>query len=155
MAEIVEAFNASQSLVGLRNLHEEMGITVNAPTKLYCDCKPVIQVVNGDRTMTESTRALDLKVWKLRERVDVQEVAVVWCSTVDEQSDLNTKALPTKQFRFLRDNLNGYCGLVMLHYPDVPMPEAAIKRDELIEMIQEYDNADDERAKKRAQASKL
>ena len=66
---------------------------------------------------------------------------MVWCSTVDEQSDLNTKALPTKQFRFLRDNLNGY-GLVMLHYPDVPMPEAAIERDELIEMIQEYDNAD-------------
>ena len=154
MAEIVEAFNASQSLVGLRNLHNEMGITVNAPTKLYCDCKPVIQVVNGDRTMTESTRALDLKVWKLRERVDVQEVAVAWCSTVDEQSDLNTKALPTKQFRFLRDNLNGY-GLVMLHYPDVPMPEAAIERDELIEMIQEYDNADDERAKKRAKTSKL
>ena len=95
-----------------------------------------------------------MKVWKLRERVDVQEVAVAWCSTVDEQSDLNTKALPTKQFRFLRDNLNGY-GLVMLHYPDVPMPEAAIERDELIEMIQEYDNADDERAKKRAKASKL
>ena len=61
---------------------------------------------------------------------------------------------PTRQFRYLRDNLNGY-GLVMLHYPDVPMPEAAIKRDELIEMIQEYDNADEERAKKRAKASKL
>ena len=60
----------------------------------------------------------------------------------------------TPQFRFLRDNLDGY-GLVMLHYPDVPMPEAAIKRDELIEMIQEYDNADDERAKKRAKTSKL
>ena len=56
--------------------------------------------------------------------------------------------------RYLRDNLNGY-GLVMLHYPDVPMPEAAIKRDELIEMIQEYDNVDEERAKKRAKASKL
>ena len=87
---------------------------MNAPTRLYCDCKPVIQVVSGDRTMTESTRALDLKVWKLRERVDVQDVSVVWCSTVDEQSDLNTKALPTRQFRYLRDNLNGY-GLVMLH----------------------------------------
>ena len=43
----------------------------------------------------------------------------------------------------------------MLHYPDVPMPESAIKRDELIEMIMEYDNADEERAKKRAKASKL
>ena len=35
------------------------------------------------------------------------------------------------------------------------MPEAAIKRDELIEMIQEYDNADEERAKKRAKTAKL
>ena len=71
-----------------------MGITVNAPTKLYCDCRPVIQVVSGDRTMTESTRALDLKVWKLRERVDVQDVSVVWCSTVDEQSVECGKRLP-------------------------------------------------------------
>ena len=30
MAELVEAFNASQSLVGVRNLHTEMGITLNA-----------------------------------------------------------------------------------------------------------------------------
>ena len=45
----------------------------------------------------------------------------------------------------------GY-GLVMLHYPEVPMPESAIKRDE---MIQEYDNADEERAKKRAKTAKL
>ena len=43
----------------------------------------------------------------------------------------------------------------MLHYPDVPMPESAIKRDELIEMIMEYDNADEERAKKRAKASSI
>ena len=54
----------------------------------------------------------------------------------------------------MRDNLNGY-GLVMLHYPEVPMPEAAIKRDGLIEMIMEYDNADEERAKKRAKTPKL
>ena len=68
--------------------------------------------------------------------------------------DLNTKALPTRQFRYLRDNMNGY-GLVMLYYPDVPMPTAAISRDELIEMIQEYDNAEAERAKKKTKASKL
>ena len=43
----------------------------------------------------------------------------------------------------------------MLHYPELAMPEAAIKRDELIEIIQEYDNADEERAKKRAKTAKL
>ena len=43
----------------------------------------------------------------------------------------------------------------MLHYPDVEMREAAITREELIEMINEYGHADEERAKKRAKASKL
>ena len=86
---------------------------------------------------------------------DAQQVAVVWCSTVDQQSDLNTKVLPTRQFRYLRDNMNGY-GLAMLYYPDVPTPAAAISRDELIEkMIQGYDNAEAERAKKKAKTSKL
>ena len=154
MAEIVEAFNASQCLAGLRNLHKELGITVNGPTTLYCDCNPVIQIVNGDRTMTDATRALDLKTFKIRERVDVQELSVVWCSTVDEQSDLNTKALPTKQFRYLRENLNGY-GLVMLYYLDLPMPESAISREELVEMISEYDKAEEVRNTKKRKASKL
>ena len=62
-------------------MHKEMGITVNAPTTLYCDCDPAIKVVSGDRSMTDSSRALDLKVWKLRERQDVQEIDLVWCST--------------------------------------------------------------------------
>ena len=43
----------------------------------------------------------------------------------------------------------------MLHYPDVPIPEAAIKREELIiETIQEYDNAEAERARKKAKTIK-
>ena len=148
MAELVEAFNASQCLTGLRNIHKEMGITVNAPTDLYCDCKPVVQIVKGDRTMTESTRAMDLKTWKVRERVDEQSLNVVWCSTVLEEADLNTKSLPTGQFRFLREHMNGY-GLVMIHYPELTMPEAAITRDELLAMIKGYDKAEDDKVEKR------
>ena len=144
MAESVEAFNASQCLVGIRNMHKEMGITVNAPTTLYCDCDPAIKVVSGDRSMTDSSRALDLKVWKLRERQDVQEIDMVWCSTVLQESDINTKSLPLSQFRFLRELLNGY-GLVMLHYPELNMPEAALSRSELIQMYREYKDAEEKR----------
>ena len=154
MAELVEAFNASQSLVGIRNMHKEMGITVNAPTTLYCDCDPAIKVVSGDRSMTDASRALELKVWKLRERQDVQEIDLVWCSTVLQESDINTKSLPLSQFRFLRELLNGYA-LVMLHYPELKMPEAALSRSELIQMYREYRDAEvkreaaaDERKKK-------
>ena len=43
--------------------------------------------------------------------------------------------------RFLRELLNGY-GLVMLHYPELKMPEAALSRSELIQMYQEYRDAE-------------
>ena len=135
-------------------MHKEMGITVNAPTTLYCDCDPAIKVVSGDRSMTDSSRALDLKVWKLRERQDVQEIDMVWCSTVLQESDINTKSLPLSQFRFLRELLNGYA-LVMIHYPELKMPEAALSRSELIQLYREYRDAEvkreaaaDERKKK-------
>ena len=87
---------------------------------------------------------MDLKVWKLRERSEVQEVDLKWCSAKDEQSNINMKALPTKQFRYLWDNLSGYA-LVMLHYPEIQMPDACINRSELIIMISEL--CDDERAR--------
>ena len=90
------------------------------------------------------TRSMDLKVWKLRERPEVQEVDLKWCSAKDEQSNINMKALPTKQFRYLWDNLSGYA-LVMLHYPEIQMPDACINRSELIIMISEL--CDDERAR--------
>jgi hypothetical protein len=87
---------------------------------------------------------MDLKVWKLRGRSEVQEVDLEWCSAKDEQSNINMKALPTKQFRYLWDNLSGYA-LVMLHYPEIQMPDACINRSELIIMISEL--CDDERAR--------
>ena len=45
--------------------------------------------------------------------------------------------------------------LLDLHARTLRVPEAAIKRGELIKMIREYDNADEERAKKRAKPAKL
>ena len=40
--------------------------------------------------------------------------------------------------------LNGY-GLVMLHYPELKMPEAALSRSELIQMYREYRDAEEKR----------
>ena len=69
---------------------------------------------------------------------------MVWCSTVLQESDINTKSLPLSQFRFLRELLNGYA-LVMLHYPELKMPVAALSRSELIQMYREYRDAEEKR----------
>ena len=103
--------------------------------------------------MTDSSRALDLKVWKLRERQDVQEIDLVWCSTVLQESDINTKSLPLSQFKFLRELLNGYA-LVMLNYPELKMPEAALTRSELIQTYKDYRNAEEEREAAAAERKK-
>ena len=60
------------------------------------------------------------------------------------RADINTKSLPLSQFRFLRELLNDY-GLVMLHYPELKMPEAALSRSELIQMYREYRDAEEKR----------
>ena len=49
--------------------------------------------------------------------VDDQEIHLKWMSTVNMISDIGTKALPAKQFQFLRDVLNGY-GLAYDKYPE-------------------------------------
>ena len=54
----------------------------------------------------------------------------------------------------MRELLNGYAP-VMLHYPELKMPEAALSRSELIEMYREYRDAEVKReaaaeARKRA-----
>ena len=62
-------------------------------------------------------------------------------------------AWTARKFKFLRELLNGYA-LVMLHYPELKMSEAAMTRVELVQMFREYKEADDERqaaaAKKKA-----
>ena len=74
-----------------------------------------------------------------------------------QESDINTKSLPLGQFRFLRELLNGYA-LVMMHYPELKMPEAALTRSELIKTYEEYRDAEEKReaaAAERKRTAKL
>ena len=58
--------------------------------------------------MSNSTKHLDIGIWKLRERVDDQEIYLEYCNTCQMISDLGTKALGIEQLECLRDMMNGY-----------------------------------------------
>lgn len=152
-AELTEAYLASNDVCGFRNMVYELGITLDEPTKIFQDNMPAIQVAEGERNLTETTRHMPLRTWKLRERLDEQEITMPWCSTKDMQADLNTKALPTKTFVYLRDNMNGYA-LVRLNYPERHMPAAVISTQELVETLNLLDSLDEERTRKRAESAK-
>ena len=107
-AEITEAFHASSDIVALRNLMAEIGLYQEEPTVLYQDNKPAIQVAENKGALNKSSRALDIRVFTLRNRIEDQEIALKWKDTLSLAADIGTKLFSIKRFKFLRDLVNGY-----------------------------------------------
>ena len=56
----------------------------------------------------KASRALDIRVYALRNRIEDQAVMLKWIDSLSMLADLGTKILPTKTFKFLRDLVTGY-----------------------------------------------
>ena len=138
-AELTEAFLCSNDIVAFRNLMNELGMVEEKPTVLYQDNQPAIQVASGNRNLASKTKHMDIRVWKLRERIDDRLVVLEFCATHDMLADIGTKALGVSQFQQLRDLANGYALCRAMH-PDMDLrphleesrptetPEAPLKR---------------------------
>jgi hypothetical protein len=107
-AELTEAFLASCDVEGLRNLMAEVGCFQEEPTLLYQDCQPAISVANNRGSLAKRTRAIDIRVFGIRNIIEDQKVRTQYCNTLEMVADLGTKALDEKRFVFLRDLMNGY-----------------------------------------------
>jgi hypothetical protein len=44
-----------------------------------------------------------------------------------QDADIGTKALPDRQFAYLRDLMNGYA-MIKVHHPSYPVPSYALER---------------------------
>ena len=146
-AELSEVFLASNDIAGFRNMMTEMGMWLDGPTTIYCDCQPAIQVAEGERNMASTSRTLPIRTWKIRERLDMQECALTFCRTYDQQADQGTKALDESQFVYLRDCMNGY-NAVLLEDPTRKMPHACYSYKQLTDHLGKFANMDVERANK-------
>ena len=98
---------------------------LHGPTIIYEDCQPAIAVAEGDRNLASKTKHLELRTWKLRERIDDQEIILHFCGTVNMLADIGTKALGVKPFEYLRDLMNGYA-IVRLKHRGVSLPVLVI-----------------------------
>ena len=108
----------------------EMGFDLCDPTILYQHNQPAIEIANNNRQMSDSTKHMDIRVFKIRERIEDQEVYLKYCRTLEMLSDIGTKALGAKQFVYLRDLMNGYA-LVRARFPESVMACMVISRKEL------------------------
>lgn len=129
-AELTEAYLASNDVVGFRNLMQELGFRLQGPTTMYEDNQPAIAVAEGNRNLASKTKHMDIRVWKLRERIDDHEIVLQFCSTHDMLADIGTKALGVCTFEYLRDLCNGYA-IVRLRYKDYKMPLLCVSWSDL------------------------
>ena len=94
--------------MALRNLMAEVGLFQEEPTILYQDNKPAIQVAENKGALNKASRALDIRVYALRNRIEDQDVALKWIDSLPMAADIGTKLFSIKRFKFLRDLVNGY-----------------------------------------------
>ena len=100
----------------------ELGMHQEYPTVIYQDNKSTIQIANNRGSHGKASRAMDLEVLAIRNRIEDHEVGVEYCMSDNMSADLGTKALGLPKFPRLRDSINGYA-LVKAAYPDLNLPD--------------------------------
>jgi hypothetical protein len=121
-SETTSLFNTSTDVLGVRNLMTELGMHQEYPTVIYQDNKSTIQIANNRGSLGKASRAMDLEVLAIRNRIEDHEVGVEYCMSDNMNADLGTKALGLPKFPRFRDSINGYA-LVKAAYPDLNLPD--------------------------------
>ena len=80
--------------------------------------------------MAKKSKALDIRVFGIRNRLEDQHLELKYVSTVAMVADLGTKNLGPVRFKMLRDIMNGYA-LVRASGRKVQLPAAAITLREM------------------------
>ena len=119
--EIIELYEASTDVLGLRNLMAELGCYQQDPSVIYQDNKSSIQIANNRGSLGVTSRAIDLKTLNVRNRIEDHQVKTKYCATDNMIADMGTKALSEIPFCTHRDAMNGYA-LVRASFPDLDLP---------------------------------
>ena len=80
--------------------------------------------------MSKASKALSVRVYGLRNRIEDQEVMLKYCNSLEMAADLGTKLFSIRRFKFLRDLVNGYA-LVRASNRKVNLPVAVVTLSEL------------------------
>jgi hypothetical protein len=77
---------------------------IETSTTIYCDNQSAKFLAEND-TYHQRTKHIDIRYHFVRELVADKKIDVTWVASKEQQADLLTKYLPTKQFEILRDKL--------------------------------------------------
>ena len=119
---MMEFYESTVSVAGLRNCAEEVGVYQQEPAVVYQDNESTIKIINNRGSLGQTSRAIGLKYLTARNRVEDHQVQTKYCPTPLMVADYGTKALPEAIFVRHRDVANGYA-LVKAAYPDKQLPD--------------------------------
>ena len=119
--ELIEFSIAANRACGFRNVMSEMGLEQSKATVIYQDNEAAIQIALNRGSLSKQSRHMERQILTARNKVEDHQIKPVYVTTEEMIADIGTKALPDKQFAYLRDKMNGYA-LVKLNHPNYKLP---------------------------------
>jgi hypothetical protein len=107
-AELTECHLCACDVVGFRELMKESGLEQKGPTIIFQDNQAAIQIAMNRGSLSKKTRAMEVRVFSIRNKVEDMKVVPIYLETKLMLADIGTKALDPAQFITLRDQLCGY-----------------------------------------------
>jgi hypothetical protein len=107
-AELMECYLCACDVEGYRNLMAELGLAQVEQTTIWQDNQAAIQIAMNRGALAKKSRAMDLKVLTLRNKVEDMKCVPMYLKTTEMLADIGTKALDPKLICYLRDKLCRY-----------------------------------------------
>ena len=106
-SEIIAAAQTSIDLKGVRNLLQELGFTITGPTQQYCDNQAAVQVMNGEASLSQSTKHIEMRYLLVRQLITAGIILLNFVKTSNNISDILSKNLGRVLFLKFRDAMLG------------------------------------------------
>ncbi|KAE8732649.1 hypothetical protein F3Y22_tig00001818pilonHSYRG00071 [Hibiscus syriacus] len=106
-AELVAASTCVCQAIWMRKLLEEVHFKQKGPTIIYCDNSSTIKL-SKNPILHGRSKHIDFRYHFLRDRVNYEEIDMVYCRSEDQIADIFTKALKLATFQKLQQML-GVC----------------------------------------------
>ena len=119
--ELIEFSISANRAAGFRNIMSEMGLEQKKATVIYQDNEAAIQIALNRGSLSKQSRHMDRRVLTARNKVEDHQGKPVYVRTDKMVADLGTKALPDRQFAYLREKMNGYA-VVKKNHPAYKVP---------------------------------
>ncbi|XP_057803015.1 secreted RxLR effector protein 161-like [Salvia miltiorrhiza] len=97
--------NATTDIVWLHALCSELGLTLQSPSKLWCDNISALALA-GNPVFHTRTKHIEVDIHYIRDKIKDGTIEVGYVPSNDQIADLLTKPLADTRFCALRDKLN-------------------------------------------------